>query len=176
MNKINFAHKNWRGKQFLALLYFEKRKFYVLFILFQVRHGVDSFLLLTTDGLSFVLSDQELMDIVTSCHNPSEAAKFITDQALQFGSEDNSTAVVIPFGAWGKYQNTTRSIPYSFGRNLFSNRYSWAIDTSELVLWETFGSSWVLKGFVSYRYNWAMQLEYMHPDFIEFWESFDFDV
>ncbi|XP_053399739.1 protein phosphatase 1K, mitochondrial-like [Mercenaria mercenaria] len=89
----------------------------------RVSHGRDSFLILTTDGVSFVLSDQELMDIVTSCRTPTEAAKFVTDQALQFGSEDNSTAVVIPFGAWGKYQNTTRSIPYSFGRNLSSNRY-----------------------------------------------------
>lgn len=90
----------------------------------RVRHGIDSYLLLVTDGLSFVLSDQELMDIITSCRTPSEAAKFITDQALQFGSEDNSTAVVIPFGAWGKYQNTTRAIPYSLGRNLISNRYN----------------------------------------------------
>lgn len=27
---------------------------------------------------------------------PKEAASFVADQALQFGSEDNSTAVVIP--------------------------------------------------------------------------------
>ncbi|KAL4231005.1 Protein phosphatase 1K [Mactra antiquata] len=90
----------------------------------RIKHGVDAFLLLNTDGLSFVLNDQELMDIITSCSTPSEAAHLITDQALQFGSEDNSTAMVIPFGAWGKYRSTTRSIPYSFGRNLSSNRYS----------------------------------------------------
>lgn len=90
---------------------------------FQVRHGKDAFLVLLTDGLSFVLDDQEIMDIVGSCSGPQEAASFITDQALQFGSEDNSTGVVIPFGAWGKYRQTTRSIPYSFGRNLSSNRY-----------------------------------------------------
>lgn len=90
----------------------------------RIKHGKDAFLLLLTDGLSFVLRDQEMMDIVTSCATPAEAAKQVTDQALQFGSEDNSTAVVIPFGAWGKYQNTTRSIPYSFGRQLNSNRFT----------------------------------------------------
>ena len=91
--------------------------------MFQVRHGGDSFLLLASDGLSFVLNDQELMDIISSCATPYEAASFITDQALQFGSEDNATAVVIPFGAWGKYRSTGGAIPYSFGRNLSSNRY-----------------------------------------------------
>lgn len=88
----------------------------------EVRHGKDSFLALTTDGVSFVLSDQEMIDVVGSCVTPSEGAHFVTDQALQFGSEDNVTCVIIPFGAWGKYRNTTRSIPYSFGRNMFSNR------------------------------------------------------
>ena len=90
---------------------------------FQVKHGRDSFLVMTTDGLSFVLSDQELMDIIGSCETPEDAAYSITDQALQFGSEDNVTALVIPFGAWGKYKDSTSSIPYSFGRNFFSNRY-----------------------------------------------------
>lgn len=90
----------------------------------RIKHGMDAFLLLTTDGLSFVLNDQEMVNVVASCTNPAEAAKLVTDQALQFGTDDNSTAVVIPFGAWGKYQNTSRSIPYSFGRHLSSNRYS----------------------------------------------------
>ena len=94
-----------------------------LFIIFQVRHGQDAFLVLFTDGLSFVLDDQEIIDIISSCSDPREAASFITDQALQFGSEDNSTGMVIPFGAWGKYRQTMRSIPYSFGRNLSSHRY-----------------------------------------------------
>ena len=76
-----------------------------------------------TDGLSYVLSDQEICDIIISSAIPSEAASLVTDQALQFGSEDNVTAVIIPFGAWGKYRSTARTIPYSFGRNFFSTRY-----------------------------------------------------
>ena len=51
--------------------------------------------------------------------NPTEAAKFLTDQAMQFGSEDNGTAVVVPFGAWGKYSAaSSSSIRVSFGKNI----------------------------------------------------------
>ena len=91
---------------------------------FQLKHGKDAFLILTTDGITFVLNDQELIDIICCCSTPKEAASFVVDQALQFGSEDNSTAVVIPLGAWGKYRTTMRAIPYSFGRNLERGRYS----------------------------------------------------
>ena len=91
---------------------------------FQLKHGKDAFLILTTDGITFVLNDQELIDIICCCSTPKEAASFVVDQALQFGSEDNSTAVVIPLGAWGKYRTTMRAIPYSFGRNLVRGRYS----------------------------------------------------
>lgn len=90
----------------------------------MIEHGKDAFLILTSDGLSFVLNDQEMVDIVCSCPNPKEASRRITDQALQFGSEDNVTSVVVPLGAWGKYRTTTRAIPYSFGRNLVTSRFS----------------------------------------------------
>ncbi|XP_046376609.1 protein phosphatase 1K, mitochondrial-like [Haliotis rufescens] len=91
----------------------------------EVKHGKDAFLALGTDGLSFVMGDQEVVDIVGSCRDTNEAASMLTDQALQFGSEDNTTAMIIPFGAWGKYRSTTNSIPYSFGRNLFGNRFKY---------------------------------------------------
>ncbi|XP_062618350.1 protein phosphatase 1K, mitochondrial-like [Saccostrea cucullata] len=88
-----------------------------------LKHGKDGFLILSSDGLNFVLNDNEVVDIVGICQNPKDAATFITDQALQFGTEDNTTVVVVPLGAWGKYRNTTRTIPYSFGRNLVGGRF-----------------------------------------------------
>ncbi|KAL5008766.1 hypothetical protein ScPMuIL_014347 [Solemya velum] len=90
----------------------------------QVKHGKDAALILNSDGIHFVLSDQEVVDIVNSCRVPSEAANILTDQALQFGSDDNATSMVIPFGAWGKDRKKSRLIPYSFGRNLVSGRFS----------------------------------------------------
>lgn len=92
-----------------------------LFIL-QIKHSRDSFLILTTDGVNFSMNDQEICDAVNTCNDPVEAAAFVTDQALQFGSEDNATAVIVPFGAWGKYQNR-KKIALNFGRSLLrSNR------------------------------------------------------
>uniref|UniRef100_A0A8B9RFX0 protein-serine/threonine phosphatase n=1 Tax=Astyanax mexicanus TaxID=7994 RepID=A0A8B9RFX0_ASTMX len=43
--------------------------------------------------------------------------------ALQYGSEDNSTIIVVPFGAWGKQQNSHYS--YSVSRN-FASSGRWA--------------------------------------------------
>ncbi|PVD38558.1 hypothetical protein C0Q70_01174 [Pomacea canaliculata] len=69
----------------------------------EIKHGYDAFLVLATDGLSFVLSDNEMVNIISSCQTPDEAAHLLADQALHFGSEDNCSVIVVPFGAWGKY-------------------------------------------------------------------------
>lgn len=83
-----------------------------------VQHANDSFLALTTDGVNFLLSDQEVCDVIKRCHDPTEAAEVVAQQALQYGSEDNATAVVVPLGAWGKYPRSAAT--YSFSRNLTS--------------------------------------------------------
>lgn len=44
-------------------------------------------------------------------------------QAAQFGSEDNGTVVIVPFGAWGKYKNG--EITFSFSRS-FASSGRWA--------------------------------------------------
>lgn len=45
-------------------------------------------------------------------------------QAMQFGTEDNSTVVIVPFGAWGKYKNG--EINFSFSRSFASSgRWAW---------------------------------------------------
>ena len=86
-----------------------------------MKHSRDSFLVLTTDGISNVISDREVIDIVSSHHTPSEAALFLADQALHFGSEDNVTALVVPFGAWGKFSSSNRPVPF---RSVIGSRYS----------------------------------------------------
>ncbi|KAL8607572.1 hypothetical protein ACOMHN_003491 [Nucella lapillus] len=88
----------------------------------EIRHGYDAFLMLATDGLCFVLSDEEMINIVSSCQSPAEAAGLVADQALHFGSEDNASVLVLPFGAWGKYIASASSLQYRFGRNMFSKR------------------------------------------------------
>ncbi|XP_053111458.1 protein phosphatase 1K, mitochondrial isoform X2 [Hemicordylus capensis] len=89
----------------------------------QLHHASDSFLVLTTDGINFMVNSQEICDFVSQCHDPTEAAHIVTEQAVQYGTEDNSTAIVVPFGAWGKYQNA--EINFSFSRS-FASSGRWA--------------------------------------------------
>lgn len=111
--------------------FFEKRTKYLLNIFFfylaalpQIRHGRDAFLVLTTDGINGVMTDQEICDAVQRNEEPSEAAHALTDQALHYSSEDNATAVVVPLGSWGN-NTPSASIFYSFGRSMtVSSRFS----------------------------------------------------
>ncbi|XP_061566400.1 protein phosphatase 1K, mitochondrial [Cololabis saira] len=89
----------------------------------KIQHANDSFLALTTDGINFLLSDQEICDVINQCHDPTEAADVIAEQALQYGSEDNATIVIVPLGAWGKHQSSSAS--YSMSRN-FASSGRWA--------------------------------------------------
>jgi protein phosphatase 1K len=90
----------------------------------KVKHGIDSFLVLTSDGVCSVLSDQEICDTVSSCSDPWTAAKALNDQAAAFNSSDNTTSIVVPLGSWGSTSKST-SIFYSFGRNVScSSRFS----------------------------------------------------
>ncbi|XP_058922836.1 protein phosphatase Mn(2+)-dependent 1K isoform X2 [Kogia breviceps] len=89
----------------------------------KLHHADDSFLVLTTDGINFMVNSQEICDFVNQCHDPNEAAHAVTEQAIQYGTEDNTTAVVVPFGAWGKYK--TSEINFSFSRS-FASSGRWA--------------------------------------------------
>ncbi|XP_028330649.1 protein phosphatase 1K, mitochondrial-like isoform X2 [Gouania willdenowi] len=89
----------------------------------NVQHPDDNFLALTTDGINFLLSDQEICDVISQCQDPTEAAEVITQQALQYGSEDNATIVVVPFGAWGRSRGSNAT--YSMSRN-FTSGGRWA--------------------------------------------------
>lgn len=88
-----------------------------------VQHASDSFLTLTSDGINFLLSDQEICDAINQCQDPTEAAQVIAEQALQYGSDDNASILIVPFGAWGKHQTATTT--YSMSRN-FTSSGRWA--------------------------------------------------
>uniref|UniRef100_UPI00398ECAC6 protein phosphatase Mn(2+)-dependent 1K-like n=1 Tax=Pristiophorus japonicus TaxID=55135 RepID=UPI00398ECAC6 len=72
----------------------------------ELQHTKDCFLILTTDGVSEIMEAQEVCDIVKNCQDPSEAAAVVNEQALQYGTQDNVTTMVVPFGAWGKYNTS----------------------------------------------------------------------
>ncbi|XP_042245131.1 protein phosphatase 1K, mitochondrial isoform X1 [Thunnus albacares] len=85
----------------------------------SLTHVHDSFLALTTDGINFIMNSQEICNVINQCHDPKEAAQRISDQALQYGTEDNSTIIVVPFGAWGKHKSSDTS--FSFSRSIVSS-------------------------------------------------------
>ncbi len=72
-----------------------------MLVLFKVKHGSDAFLVLTTDGINCVMSDQEICDVIQRTEDPNDAAHCLTDAALHYSSEDNATAIVVPLGSWG---------------------------------------------------------------------------
>lgn len=51
-----------------------------MYLSVQVQHANDSFLALTTDGINFLLSDQEICDVINQCPDPTEAADVIAQQ------------------------------------------------------------------------------------------------
>ncbi len=64
------------------------------------------------------------MECVSRCETAQEAASRLVDQALLYSTEDNVTAIVVPFGSWGKDRDASSGMFYSFGRNMNqSSRY-----------------------------------------------------
>ena len=61
-----------------------------------------SHITLISDGISSVVSDDEISDLARGARTPQDAAKRILSFAEDMGSEDNSTALVIPLAGWGK--------------------------------------------------------------------------
>lgn len=74
-----------------------------------------SFMLMVSDGVSAVMSDQEMVDLVKEAPTPDAAARnlvaWATDVAVGEGDEgaDNATALVIRLGGWERRQEGGRS-------------------------------------------------------------------
>ncbi|KAI0274736.1 protein serine/threonine phosphatase 2C [Gloeopeniophorella convolvens] len=63
-----------------------------------------AFMVLVSDGISSVITDQEVVDLARGAIDPRQAAKRILSFAEEMGSSDNLTAIVLPFAGWGKVQ------------------------------------------------------------------------
>ena len=61
--------------------------------------------MLVSDGVTGVLGDQEIVDLVKECKTPEEAGRVLTGFAVDVagaGEEgaDNATAMVVRLGGW----------------------------------------------------------------------------
>lgn len=64
-----------------------------------------SFLVLMSDGISGVLPDQEIVDIVKEARTPDQAAKDVVSFATEISKDaDNATCIVVRLGGWARRQ------------------------------------------------------------------------
>ncbi len=61
-----------------------------------------SYLILVTDGLTSLMSDQEIVDLARNSNDPTRAAKTIVHFGEDLGAQDNCTCIVVPLAGWGK--------------------------------------------------------------------------
>ncbi|OCF37170.1 PP2Cc protein phosphatase [Kwoniella heveanensis CBS 569] len=69
-----------------------------------------AYLILVTDGLTSLISDQEIIDLARQSFDPTRAARTIVHFAEDLGAQDNCTCVVVPLAGWGDVggSDTTR--------------------------------------------------------------------
>ncbi|RPA95085.1 protein serine/threonine phosphatase 2C [Choiromyces venosus 120613-1] len=67
----------------------------------ELKPSEYAFMVLMSDGVTGILTDQEIVDIVKECRTPDEAAKELVAFADEVTTEgDNATAVVVRLGGW----------------------------------------------------------------------------
>ncbi|KAG9063629.1 hypothetical protein KI688_003740 [Linnemannia hyalina] len=66
-----------------------------------VKASEAAFMVLISDGISSVMSNQEVVDCVKLEENPTQAAAFVLNLAEHLGAEDNCTVMVVKLPAWG---------------------------------------------------------------------------
>jgi protein phosphatase PTC6 len=64
---------------------------------------------IVSDGVSSILSDQEIVDIARGAPSPKRAAEQILSYSEELGGEDNATAMVVPLSGWGQVQGPDRT-------------------------------------------------------------------
>ncbi|KAJ9127632.1 hypothetical protein QFC24_001042 [Naganishia onofrii] len=66
-----------------------------------VNGGDYAYMVLVTDGISTLISNQEIIDLARTSNSPQRAAKAIVNFAGDLGAEDNCTCMVVPLAGWG---------------------------------------------------------------------------
>jgi protein phosphatase PTC6 len=60
-----------------------------------------AYMVFVTDGVSSLISNQEIIDLARNAFDPSRAAQAIIDFAEDLGAEDNASVLVVPLAGWG---------------------------------------------------------------------------
>lgn len=68
-----------------------------------------AYLVFVSDGVSSILSDEEVVDLARDAQDPRSAAERILAFAQELGGDDNATALVVPLAGWGKTKGPDRT-------------------------------------------------------------------
>jgi serine/threonine protein phosphatase PrpC len=70
-------------------------------------------MIFVSDGVSSILSDDEMIDLARDAPDPRSAAGRILEFAEELsGGEDNATVIVVPLPGWGKVMGPDRTKAY----------------------------------------------------------------
>ncbi|KAJ7225633.1 protein serine/threonine phosphatase 2C [Mycena pura] len=71
-----------------------------------------AYVVLISDGISSMMSDSEVCDLVRGAPDPKTAAQNILSFAEELGGEDNASVIVVPLAGWGKIRgpDSTREL------------------------------------------------------------------
>lgn len=68
-----------------------------------------AYMIIVSDGVSSILSDQEIVDVARGAPSPKKAAEQILSYSEELGGEDNATVVVVPLSGWRDIQGPDRT-------------------------------------------------------------------
>lgn len=74
-----------------------------------LRGAQFAFAIGVSDGISSMMSDQEMVDECRNARHPQEAAQRVLRYAEDLGTDDNATVVVVPLRGWGHIGGTDRT-------------------------------------------------------------------
>ena len=90
----------------------------------RILDANDAFLVLCTDGVHSIMSNQEIADVVKHCTDPTTAAAALVDISERYGTQDNSTAMVVRLEGWPMGQTPPPTRDYTQNLRRFKLRHS----------------------------------------------------
>ncbi|KAF5385416.1 hypothetical protein D9757_005382 [Collybiopsis confluens] len=74
-----------------------------------LEDGEWAYIVMVSDGVSSILSDDEIVDLARDAPDPKAAAEQILSFVQELGGEDNLTALVLPLSGWGKIRGSDKT-------------------------------------------------------------------
>ncbi|KAK1233023.1 Protein phosphatase 2C 6 [Marasmius sp. AFHP31] len=68
-----------------------------------------AYMVLVSDGVSSIISDDEVVDLARDAPDPKTAADRILSYVEELGGDDNMTAIVIPLAGWGRIKGPDKT-------------------------------------------------------------------